>query len=93
MSNFKYGRTLTKLFNFESSNEIPPATPNGGFTVGEPCVGEHCSIPITPTAQNYKKYINENGVNNIGVDSYNNNSFSKVSSLVSDNLTFINYKK
>ena len=66
MNNFNYGRTLTKLFNFKSSSEIPPATPNGGVTVGESCVGEHCSIPIKPTTLDYYKYLKQNGVNNLG---------------------------
>ena len=48
-----YGRTLTKLFNFTSSNKIPPATPNGAVTVGKKCVGGHCAIPVTPTTSNY----------------------------------------
>ena len=50
---FGYGRTLTKLFNFKSSNEIPPATYNGGLYSGEKCVGQHCPIPVTPTVRNY----------------------------------------
>tara|TARA_Y100000590_G_C15560796_1_gene954670 strand:- start:547 stop:885 length:339 start_codon:yes stop_codon:yes gene_type:complete len=54
---FGYGRTLTKLFNFTPTSEIPPATFNGGLYTGEKCVGEHCPIPVRPTVSNY---INNN---------------------------------
>lgn len=36
---------------------IPGPTHNGAVTVGEACVGAHCSIPVTPTVANY---VNKN---------------------------------
>ena len=31
---------------------IPDSSYNGAVTIGEPCVGSHCSIPITPSSDN-----------------------------------------
>ena len=33
-------------------NTVPDHSYNGGLTIGEPCVGGHCSIPVTPLASN-----------------------------------------
>ena len=35
---------------------IPGPSYNGAVTIGEPCVGPHCSIPVTPTSGYYTYY-------------------------------------
>lgn len=50
------GRTLN-IPKVLEPGVIPGPTHNGGVTVGEACVGAHCSIPVTPTVANY---VNKN---------------------------------
>lgn len=51
-----YGRTLNVPKTLPAG-VVPGPSYNGAVTIGEPCVGPHCSIPINPTS-NYM--INKN---------------------------------
>jgi len=46
------GRTLNIPKELPSVS-IPGPTYNGGLTIGEKCIGGHCSIPIDPLTSNY----------------------------------------
>ena len=35
--------------------QMPSHTANNGWTVGEPCVGVHCGVPVTPFVADYAR--------------------------------------
>lgn len=45
-----YGRTIN-VPKVLPPGQIPGSSYNGAVTIGQPCVGMHCSVPITPTIQ------------------------------------------
>lgn len=45
------GRTLN-IPKVLPPNQVPGPSYNGAVTIGEPCVGGHCSIPVTPQVSN-----------------------------------------
>lgn len=46
------GRTINVPKN-HSTVTVPKASFNGAITTGETCIGNHCAMPVTPTATNY----------------------------------------
>ena len=49
MSNKTNGRTLN-VPKTMPAGKVPVSSYNGAVTIGEPCKGPHCAIPVTPTA-------------------------------------------
>ncbi len=43
-----YGRTIN-VPKVLPPGQIPPPSFNGAHTIGEKCVGKHCSVPVEPT--------------------------------------------
>ena len=47
-----YGRTLN-VPKVLPAGVVPGPSYNGAVTIGEPCEGPHCAIPVKPTTNNY----------------------------------------
>ena len=80
----KGGGRTTNIPKYLPENIIPGPSFNNGHTIGAPCLGDHCGIPITPISHNYSNniipQINDAPLNIssqiIGNDRLGNNSFS-----------------